>query len=54
MTPKHAKLQIFFQQIFIVLETFTVGIKTKNLPRTGVSGCFIVLSGAKSGRLIQV
>ena len=41
MTPKHAKLQIFFQQVFIVLETFTVGIKAKNLPRTGVSGCFI-------------
>ena len=29
MTPKHKKLQIF-----IAYKTFTVGIKTKNLPQT--------------------
>ena len=37
MAPKHAKLQILFQQTFIC-KTFAVGIKTKNLPRTSRFG----------------
>ena len=40
MAPKHANLQILFQQIFIVSKTFTVRIKTKNLPRATRFGLF--------------
>ena len=58
-----------FQQIFVVYKIFTMGIKTKNLPRTRdfVRCHFIkvffkmttcprrtLLRGPKSGRLMQV
>ena len=34
-----------FQQIFIVYKTFTVGIKTKNLPRTTRFGLWLFYKG---------
>ena len=34
LSPKNTKLQNLLHQIFIVYNTFTVGMKTNNLPRT--------------------
>ena len=34
MAPKHAKLQIFIPANYYCYNTFKMGIKTKNLPRT--------------------
>ena len=45
MTPKHEKLQIFIQQIFIVYKTFTATIKTKNIPRTTRFGLWSFYKG---------
>ena len=68
MAPKHAELPIFLPANFYY-KTFTVGIKSKNLPRTTRFGlwCFIkvfyktticprqpLLRGPKSGLSIQV
>ena len=69
MGPKHAKLQIFIQQVFSFYKRFTVKIKTKTCQQQPdlVCGRFrkvfykritcprrLLLSGPKSDRLIQV
>ena len=46
MVPKHANCKSLFQQILIVYKTFTMGIKTKNLPGTARFGSWPLYKGA--------